>query len=46
MSLTMSFMKIRNKRGSKREPCGTPAEIETGLDKVPGRTTCCCLSDI
>ena len=44
-SVTMSFIKIKKRRGPKIDSCGTPALIEFQSDVAPGMTTRCFLSE-
>ena len=45
ISLKMSFIYSRNKRGPRIDPCGTPACMLFQSDCVPGRITLCLLSE-
>ena len=40
-----SLMQITNNKGPIRDPCGTPNEMDRGLDVDPLTTTLCVLSD-
>ena len=37
-----SLIYIKNNKGSKIEPCGTPQLINLALDTQPSTTHCCC----
>ena len=39
-----SFMCMRNKRGPRTEPCGTPTSIFSRVDSYPQKLTYCSLS--
>ncbi|KAH3777446.1 hypothetical protein DPMN_178891 [Dreissena polymorpha] len=41
----MSFTCIKNRRGPRSYPCGTPQEIPAVDKKVPETSTSCCLSE-
>ena len=38
---TMSLIKTKNNKGSRMDPCGTPALIYAQSDKAPENTTRC-----
>jgi len=44
MSLVMSLMKHRNRRGTKTVPCGTPEDTVDVKLFLPFIMTCCVLS--